>query len=437
MAKTVFVDGTVVTPEFLNAINNPVFVDNPNYDGEIDKLTNDDFSTEPGQLLPEWEAFRDEIKVTAGTGLTATHTGGKVLLPNNTIATVAPGVLSLANDATNFVYVGATGTVGVATSLPLISLPLARIVTVAGQISGSVVDLRPRHRAMARQDALRIFGGSGDQGDYTLASGSAMLADGEYYYRNLTIGEGATLNISQGAILNISGNLTIAGTVAITTVLIGGAGITGSIPGAYFQSGAGVGRGGVQFDVGSTYNPSVSRTGSSGGSGQLYIPSGGGNGTGGGGGSGGGFLEINCGGDILITGSILCKGGNGIAGSYGAGEIGVSGGGGGSGGSIILRSLGLLRVQGTLDVRGGNGSAGISAGYGGGGGGGGVVVLMGTNINTTGSTMLLAGGARGANSGGALYAAGCGGSFGGVGGDGVNVAAGAGQLLIRSFLPVG
>lgn len=35
MAKTVFENGTPLTPELLNRLNNPVYAENPSNDGEI------------------------------------------------------------------------------------------------------------------------------------------------------------------------------------------------------------------------------------------------------------------------------------------------------------------------------------------------------------------------------------------------------------------
>lgn len=441
MPKTVFVNGTVVTPEFLNSLNNPVFVDSPDNDGEIRKIQNSEFSTTPGQLLPEWTAFRDEFKVIPGTGLSVAYTGGRVLLPNNTYATVAPGTATLADNATNYLYLNPDGTVGVGTSLPLVGFPLAQITTAAGAISGAIADLRPRHRILPRVNAIRIFGGSGDQGDFVAVTGTTTLGAGQYYYKNFTVGAAATVILSQATTLNISGDCTIDGTIQIAPIVAGGKGVFGSIAGIYFQRGGGFGGGGLQLDVGAAYDASSSRLGSGGGSGALFSD-GSGTGTGANGGAGGSALEVFCAGMIRVSssGSILAKGGDGGVGTLISGSfLGLSGAGGGSGGLILLSALSGIVVSGTLDVRGGNGGdRAASGGHGGGGGSGGRVALICPSVNTTGASILLAGGSRGANDISITnLGAGSGGSFGGIGGNGVSTAAEPGILSIRNFLPVG
>lgn len=74
-----------------------------------------------------------------------------------------------------------------------------------------------------------------------------------------------------------------------------------------------------------------------------------------GGGGGGGAISISAGGNINISGSILCDGGNGGNGS----TLGAAPGGGGSGGAILVQAQGNLTLNGcTLSAQGGAGGTG-------------------------------------------------------------------------------
>lgn len=442
MPKTTFVNGTIVSPQFLNAINNPVFVDTPDNDGEIAKITNSQLSMVAGNILPEWIAFRDELKVSASTGLSVTYTSGRVVLPDNTYQSISAGTAALANNATNYVFVQSDGTIGVATSLPLLSFALAQVTTVAGVISGSIVDLRPRYRVLPRANAVKIFGGNGDQGDYTLSSGSATLSDGEYYYKSLTMGTAATLNISQGARIYVAGEVNIAGTIVVSSITRTG-GLGGDRTMLYTNEydfgngGAGYG-GATRQNGGVAYPYTVAAVGSGGASGEAFCNNPSDISTLANGGDAGGFFIIEAAGKITVTGTIQARGGNATNPAVVSGGASLSGGGGGSGGLVLLKSLNSIVVSGAIDVRGGsgtNGLTGTSTG-GGGGGGGGRVVLISSSINTTGSTINLSGGAAGTAIGpGANTPGGGGGGFGGAGGSGFGVptAGSIGALTLRTF----
>lgn len=76
--------------------------------------------------------------------------------------------------------------------------------------------------------------------------------------------------------------------------------------------------------------------------------------TGGGGGGGGGALRIVSATRIVVSGSLLARGGDG-----GRGVDGHSGGGGGGSGGVVFLDAPEVRVTGTIDARGGRG--GVSA----------------------------------------------------------------------------
>jgi hypothetical protein len=457
MTKTVFVNGTVVTPEWLNAVNNPQFVEAPDNDGEIARITNEALSNTPGQLKPEWQSFRDALKVSAGTGLSVAYQGGLVRRLNGTQFTLAPGAIAVPNDATSYISVNEADQVVVSPDVPLKGLLLAKVTTAGGAIA-SIEDLRPRYQISPLGSAIQIFGGSGEQGDFILASGSQTLS-GVYSFRNFTLGEAASLNINGIALIRCTGKVEIRGNIIVTGVIGGGASVNG---GAYplmhypFANGLGLGGGGCQGSLGQAYswssgmglNPGSGGGGSpvivGGAPGQAAISVGASQG-----GLGGGVLAIQAGGEILVAGTILANGGNAspsvIFDNSSSLPILLGGGGGGSGGLIYLASLSkaTLAVSANLQVKGGNGSNGLGAfagstSAGGGGGGGGYVVLVAPSLVTSGSTILLSGGLGGAAVGsGGVWRGAQGGSFGGLGGNGESPAqaGGNGQLILNSFLP--
>ncbi|NJR37750.1 MAG: hypothetical protein HC781_01590 [Leptolyngbyaceae cyanobacterium CSU_1_4] len=439
MAKTVFAPGSVVTSNWLNAVNNPVFVDNPDDDGELARIADNDLSNVAGQIKPEWRAFRDALKVSAGSGLNITFEGGAVTLPLGTILTIAPGTLVMANNATNFVFVNESGAVASSLIYPVVGVMLASVTTVGGTIT-TIVDLRPRFRVQPVASAIKIFGGTGAQGDYVLSAGSATFSQGTYYYRNFTIGTAAVLTIDKFARIYCSGDVVIDGTINVTTMAAGGVGITSG--NSNINLGGTVGSGiGAGLGSGPTYNYAAAPYGSGGASG-LMTGGVGSAGEPGSGGRGGGGIWLEAGNTITVNGTINALGGSGTAGTVSAGTPTLSGAGGGSGGLILLSALRsiIASATSTLDVRGGAGGNGLNNGTGGGGGGGGQVVAIAPSINTTGSTIRLTGGAAGITSGTGVLGGGGGGGFGGSGGAASGTTAqtgGTGQLVIRNFAAVG
>jgi len=447
MAKTTFVSGSQLTPAIMNAINNPVFVTTADDDGEIPKITDNDLSDASDQIKAGWYAFRDGLKVTAGTGLVCNFAAGSVTLPLGTIQAITAGTITMVpgttSTTTNYIWVNTSGSVVTGLTYPTVSLPLASVVTASGAIS-SITDLRPRFMVQPVASAIKVFGGTGEQGNYSLASGTASLSDGFYYYNNFTVASGATLTISRFAKIHCSGTVTIAGTITVTTFSTGGTsfgtgssvatsnigGLSGSGPGAGAGSGSGS----------STYSYAAAPYGSGGASG-FYSSTGSSSGTISSGGAGGGGLWIEAAGAISVTGTgvITARGGNGVIGVSGTGTPSISGGGGGSGGLILLSSLVSVTVSDltTLDIRGGNGAnAAAGSARGGGGGGGGTIVFISPS-NVYSGTIQRDAGTNGSDLGSSL-GGGDGGSFGGTGANGsTGTGSSIGQIIPRVFRAVG
>lgn len=475
MAKTVFAPGSTVTSTFLNAINNPVFVDTPAADGEIEKIKNSALSDAAGQIKQEWTTFRDNLKVSAGSGLSVTYSGGAVTLPSGVILTVSPGTLgSLANNAVNYIFVDQSGTLGTTTTYPVVGLLLAAVTTVSGAVT-VVQDLRPRFSVMPIASAIRVFGGT-NLTDKSCTNGE-VLDQGIYYFKNFTVPAGVSITVSYSCTIYCSGNVDISGTVNVVPMGLSPSQVGVVLNGlATTQDGnasTGLGSKGVAYPWGAQ----SWGTGGKQGAVTCWASSGNIQGWYGVPGDGGGAFWVEAAGAVSVSGSILAKGADGGRGAIGnsqtpgsiqSGVFAMVGGtGGGSGGLIYLSSLSTVTVtaSGTLDVRGGNGSNAVAnnngnngVALGGLGGGGGYVVCVAPTINTTGSSILLTGGTWGqpagvgfsitsniitltnpnSASGNAL-----GGAFGGNSGSNtyttttqVTLAAGGtGKLVIRNFVP--
>jgi hypothetical protein len=391
MAKTTFANGTVVTAAFLNAINNPVFVDTPDDDGEIAKITNASLSTASGQLLPEWQTFRDTLLVTAGTGLNANYTAGVVTLATGARQAIAAGSVSLTASTTNWVFVNSSGAVAVSTSVPLLGVVLASVVTTATVVS-TVTDLRPRFEVKPRQEYVKLFGGSGDEGAYN-PSTNETLGQGLYYFSSFTIASGRTITIDKYAQIFVSGNVTINGMIGVTQAAPSSSTFLTLADGGGFSGLTGTGLGNNR----GAYNFAVQPFGSGGQNGFAAITSGA-QAIPGRGGAGGGGLWIEAAGSITIasTGIITIVGEAGSNGSIVSGTgATASGGGGGSGGTLVLSSLTSVSINSgaTINLRGGNGgnaASSLTTGVvnGGGGGGGGQLVVVSPSINIVASPQL-------------------------------------------------
>ena len=78
------------------------------------------------------------------------------------------------------------------------------------------------------------------------------------------------------------------------------------------------------------------------------------------GGRGGGLILLYSASGIVVSGTIVSNGANGVSGVTGGGEVG--GGGGGAGGTILLAAPSIT-IGGTVRAQGGTGGAGADFGY--------------------------------------------------------------------------
>lgn len=136
----VFQSGTVVTEQDANrwqqverdGISYP-YINNDN----LDPIAQD------GAILHDFYTnFRDILRVTDGSGLNVNYAAGAIRI-GNAIATIPAATLTMANNATEFIFIDETGTVKKATGAPPAAFLMARVVTSGGQIS-TITDLRSR-----------------------------------------------------------------------------------------------------------------------------------------------------------------------------------------------------------------------------------------------------------------------------------------------------
>lgn len=430
MPKSIWNPGKKVTSAFLNALQNIIF-DDLDLDGHYSRLTDDALTSLPGNIKPQWQSFRDEFKVSAETGLVAAVTGGVAILESGLPVGLGAGTIACIPSATSYVAISASGTIINSLTAPVHGLLLARVTCSAAAIA-QVEDLRSRFRVMPRGNAIRTFGGGGQDGDYVLSSGVATLSSGEYYFKSFTIAAGATLNTKGALKIYCSGDVTISGTLINAPSVAGGGAMAGAgweLNKMFNSPSAGKGFGGASdVNIGSddAYSYTSSTLGS-GGAGAIFslsaqptnfTPVGWFYSTRGG--KGGSSFELESAGRITIAGAIEVPGGNGPDSPSGFSGW-SSGGGGGSGGLIHLKSLTAIIVQPSalLSTKGGNGGIGFRSDGNpiarGGGGGGGWIVLNAPSVQTSGATLNVSGGLSAPLQPNSLGSV-AGGSYAGVGG---------------------
>lgn len=444
LPNTPFTDGQDWTAAYANQAFAQVFDDQTQYLGHQARLTDDSLSNAAGNIKDRLAAIEAPLKVSVASGLTLTYTAGSIRLPSGAVAALASGLIAVANNATSFVWVNASGVVETGLVPPAIRLLLARVVTVGGVVS-SLEDSRSLTlRAVAPvAGSIKVFGGS-NVADKTCTNNEAF-DDGFYYYRDFIVPAGVSITVDKYAKIVCSGKIDIAGTITVSQATQGATGLsTGCVATLNLGGGSGTGIGagsGSSGTGGSSNSYAVQPHGSGGGGG---IMSGTGSGQFSKGGNGGGGLWLEASGTISVSGSIIAKGTNATIGVVLTGTLMLSGGGGGSGGLVYLASLISVTLTSTcsIDVRGGNGANGVNntgsnRAVGGGGGGGGWLVIAAPVVNTTGSTVLLTGGSVGTDAGtGAAQGGGAGAGYGGAGGNGGSPGL-TGKQTFLTFSPIG
>jgi hypothetical protein len=479
-----FSDGSIFTPDLADlAYEAPIFDDQPQYKGHRARILDSELSNTSGQIKDRVSVVTNNLKCSVGSGLVVTYTSGSVRLPSGALYAIAAGSITVTNNVTGYyVWVNSAGTIEQGQTPPVIRVLLAQYTTVSGSIT-ALADIRggagyPDIRPVTA--SIRSFGGN-NATDLTATSLDAVYGDGEYYFRNFTVPAGVSITVDKLAKFHCSGNVNIAGTINIAAWVLGGGGtayklnpgvltstgtvtsgagsggavsVTATLGGSLVGGEAGSGFGGGSGEAAkSVYNHLVSPVGSGGGAGYITnndtTPRQVNNNYGG---NGGGCLWIEAAGSITVTGTINVNGSAGAAALDSTGVI-FGGCGGGSGGLVLLRSLTSITLgsAGVINANGGAGGTGISTLASGGGtitaepgsgGGGGRVLFFAPSITKSG-TVNVNGGAVGgwqvnATARTNLALGGCGGSYGGEGGNQLPYEAGdAGVYQEKTFVPIG
>lgn len=443
-----FSDGDAWTPELAYAaFNSPVYDDQPQYLGHRQKIQDSELSDNASAIKTRFTGMENALKVSVESGLTLRYQSGAVRVPDGSQFSLVGGLVSAPDNSTSYVYVDINGTVFCAVNVPVQRLVLAKVITVAGQVS-SLEDWRSLALRAVQPlgTSIKVFGGS-STADKVCSQGE-IFDLGFYYFRDFTVPAGVSITVDKWARIFCSGVVNILGTVNVTPLAAGAApfaiyvNTNGGGGGGLSGAGAGAGSGSSAYG-GSPYSYGAQAYGSGGGLGFVFGNVGASTVLGAGG-RGGGGLWIEAADYVYVSGTINAKGENGSSGSVSSGTASISGSGAGSGGLVLLSSLRSVTAttSAVLDVRGGNGGTAITnitgaSVMGGSGGGGGQVALISPTNNTTGATILLSGGSRGTDVGTTPQNLG-GGGGGGFGGQGGQQSSGSvGKLIIRNFVPIG
>ena len=479
--NTPFTDGDFFIADLATLAFNQVFDDQTQYLGHQARLTDSSLSSAAGNVKARLASLADAFLPTVVSGLTINIAAGILVLPNGTNLLKATQNIVVPNNASTFIFGDSSGAITSGTTPPVVRRLIAFVIASGGVVT-SLTDLRDLgHRHVQPQaNVIRTFGGSSTT-DFVATNGQT-LGDGEYYFRDFTVGSGVSITVTGFAKIVCSGVVNIAGTVDVTPAGRGAAPLAYYIGnGLVINAGNGQGLGAT----GSAYSYMAQPYGS-GGNGVVATT----NGNGSGiswfwsppGGGGGGCFWIEAAGAINVSGTIFADGGNGqvagvndtqnpVTGVSGSRRCLVSGTGGGSGGFIRLSSTVSVVCTGSslMTVRGGQGGDAISANMGSGsgmieggyGGSGGYVVLGAPSINTTGATISLLGGLSGIPAGWVTnpasgntytstntYSTSIGGAFASnaagivTTGSSPNMtitrgASGVGRLILLNFIPIG
>ena len=142
MTKTIQYPNSTVTPEYLNAIANPVF-DDQDIDGHNSRLDDNSLSNAPGHLKARLAAIADELKVSPSSGLYVSVQAGKVGQGTDALMISEQLVECHDDQPNNYIVVVDGGAIEVHTAMPSAGLLLARVVTSGGEV-GEIVDMRVR-----------------------------------------------------------------------------------------------------------------------------------------------------------------------------------------------------------------------------------------------------------------------------------------------------
>lgn len=416
MAKTFFLPRTPITANWLNAVNNPRHVGNPEADGELPLIVDADMTSAEGQLKSTAYRYIDGFAIGSITEFDITIIRQRRQLSNGQYQSAGTTVLTLPANADGEIWLNwLTGQLQIANFTAASNLRNSSSYAIftwstnATQIT-SLQDVYSRSRSqdMPASQMLQLFGGRSLIDQVWTANttvGNLDLSQPQYGFNNLTINlpQGAVaLRFQSNCLVQVAGDLTINGCTSANPNEFSRIEMPPTSFGAgmvYSNSNSGsIHYNGLPGDRPSRLPAvpwSVQESGSPGAGANVTI--GGYAVVGGNGGAGGGRLHFQVAGRVIINGRVRfqANGGNGGLTDINFGQNGPSndrvlvagGGGGGSGGLILIQCGTSIRHAGTTVYRcrggvGGDGFAAAAGAYaapgvlavGGGGGGGGWAV---------------------------------------------------------------
>lgn len=142
MPKTTFGSGTIVTPAYLNALQNLVH-DGQDIDGHYPKIIDAELSDAANQIKARLASVTDEFKVSLQSGLYVKVSPGRYKNAEQEVFDIGETVLLCTDNALNHIFLTGTGTVESQVVKPTGSLLLATVTTSSGSVA-SISDKRAR-----------------------------------------------------------------------------------------------------------------------------------------------------------------------------------------------------------------------------------------------------------------------------------------------------
>jgi len=142
MSKTVFSNGTVVSADWFNSIQNLQFT-GLDFNGEYAKITDNDLTDVVGNLKPEVYGYLDSLKVVVDDGLVVKVLPGSVVSQQGVVTSFSERFIAMPESSTEFIYVTVNATITRSSSIPSSGVLLASVATDATGVL-NIIDLRPR-----------------------------------------------------------------------------------------------------------------------------------------------------------------------------------------------------------------------------------------------------------------------------------------------------
>lgn len=233
MAKSFFTPRTPITANFLNAINNPRFVEDPEVDGDLPLIADTDLSNETGQIKQVAYDFIDGFRITEVTGLVVKVFAARRQLANGSYSNSQVFTFNLpASDSGEIWLNWLTGVLTLQSSSSTNRKPSSCYTIITWTTSATQVTSiqnvfnRARYQDVPSAQMLSLFGGRSQQDavwDVDSESGADMVrSDGRYSFNNLTINitnPAKRLLFTADTTIQLAGDLVINGSLTTPSII--------------------------------------------------------------------------------------------------------------------------------------------------------------------------------------------------------------------------